>query len=74
VPLFSLIRCCPQCQSKEVHRSHRKGVVEHCLLPILLLRPFRCDMCDRRYNGLVLARRVKTERPPQDFHGHPAEL
>jgi hypothetical protein len=51
------IRCCPVCKSKNVARSMRRGALESLVLPLLLLRPFRCQSCDNRYYGLFLSRR-----------------
>jgi hypothetical protein len=46
---FYLLRCCPACGSLDVRRSHRRGLLEVVLLPLLLLRPFRCEDCTRRH-------------------------
>jgi hypothetical protein len=40
---------CPSCGSPNVHRSHRKGLVERVILPLLHLRPYRCEDCDARF-------------------------
>lgn len=60
--LFSLKRICPGCGSHDVHRSQRWGVIECALLPLLLVRPYRCERCDFRYFGLVFATRAKEEK------------
>jgi predicted Zn-ribbon and HTH transcriptional regulator len=51
------IRRCPICNSKNVARSRRRGVLDFLVLPLLLLRPFRCQSCDNRYYGLFLSKR-----------------
>ncbi len=51
------IRCCPICKSKNVARSTRRGALEFLVLPLFLLRPFRCLSCGNRYYGLFLSKR-----------------
>ncbi len=59
--LFSLKRRCPECHGRNVRRSIRYGILDTWILPLFMLRPFRCDRCDRRYFGLFFAARVKME-------------
>jgi hypothetical protein len=40
---------CQHCGSDEAHPSRSRTFVEKRLLPLLLLRPVRCEHCDRRY-------------------------
>jgi len=40
---------CPLCRSQNVRFSHRKGLLERIFLPLLFLRPYRCDDCDSRF-------------------------
>ena len=47
-------RRCPSCLSSEVHRSSRRGFFEAVMLPVFLVRPYRCWCCLRRHYGLVL--------------------
>ena len=42
-------RLCPSCGSANVRPSHRKGVLERAILPLLRLRPYRCEQCDERF-------------------------
>lgn|ERR1700730_5274424 len=42
------IMICPHCDSSRVRRSKR-SVAEKAFLPMLLLRPFRCEDCISRY-------------------------
>jgi hypothetical protein len=50
-------RQCPLCGSEDVARSHRHGVLEWTILPLLLLRPFRCRECCARHLGFFFRRR-----------------
>ena len=59
--LFSMKRYCPECHSRDVRRSVRWGLVETCVLPLILMRPYRCQKCDHRFFGLVFAGRVTGE-------------
>ena len=45
-------RPCPHCGSSEVFRSHRRGMMERYLLPIIGVRPVRCVCCDARFYRL----------------------
>jgi hypothetical protein len=47
---------CHGCHSNNAHRSRKRGVFEHLFLPLLLLRPVRCDHCFRRQYVTVLSR------------------
>jgi predicted Zn-ribbon and HTH transcriptional regulator len=40
---------CPQCHSKRIRRSRRKGVIERWILAMLFVRPYRCGSCDLRF-------------------------
>lgn len=39
---------CPSCGSRNVSRSHRRGLVDK-LLGAMYVRPYRCLECDRRF-------------------------
>ena len=39
---------CPECGYHEAYRSRPRGVFEKYFLPIMMLRPVRCDRCYRR--------------------------
>lgn len=43
-----MIRC-PRCKSEGIRRSKRRGFVERGPLTLVLLRPFRCKHCERRF-------------------------
>jgi hypothetical protein len=45
-------RPCPYCDSSEIFRSHRRGVLEKYLLRAIQVRPFRCVDCDARFYRL----------------------
>jgi transposase-like protein len=40
---------CPLCQSKRTHQSKRKGILEHVILAMIFIRPYRCEKCDNRF-------------------------
>jgi len=40
---------CPNCQSRMIHRSKKKGILETILLTAIFVRPFRCEKCDTRF-------------------------
>ncbi len=40
---------CPLCHSKRIHRSRRKGIIEKGILPLIFVKPFRCERCDLRF-------------------------
>src|SRR5437870_10681497 len=41
--LWELVRRCPYCVSSTVRRSRRQNLFEAIALPLLLLRPYRCQ-------------------------------
>jgi hypothetical protein len=41
--------CCPLCQSKKIHLSRRRGILEKMILAAIFLRPIRCERCDLRF-------------------------
>ena len=55
---YHLHRRCPTCGSGHVSSSRRDGWFEWTVLPFLVLRPFRCRTCMRRYWGFWPARRA----------------
>jgi hypothetical protein len=40
---------CPQCQSKNVCKSMRKGLLEYVVFTLSRVRPYRCLSCDLRF-------------------------
>jgi transposase-like protein len=38
---------CPQCHSKQIHRSKR--IFDRIVLAAMSIRPYRCDLCDYRF-------------------------
>jgi len=40
---------CPECNSGRVHRSKPKGAMESYVLPVVAIRPYRCEVCDCRF-------------------------
>ena len=63
---FYLLRCCPACNSLDVRRSHRRGLFEILILPIFLLRPFRCEDCTKRHYNLIFTRAL--HEPKEGAH------
>lgn len=59
VLLHLLKRSCPYCRSRDIRRSRRRGLMEKYVLPLILLRPYRCMQCDLRHPGLFFASRIK---------------
>jgi len=55
-PRCLVIRCCPSCRSFDVRRSHRRSLLEVVLLPLFLMRPFRCEDCGNRHYNLAWTR------------------
>jgi hypothetical protein len=51
-------RCCTSCGSREVQRSRRRNPLEWLILPFLLLRPFRCSLCNDRHYGFFFRKRA----------------
>jgi hypothetical protein len=65
-PVLSLSRAprfCTSCGSGQVLRSRRRGLLEWFILPLLLLRPFRCSLCNDRHYGFFFRKRVAS--PPE---------
>ena len=46
---------CPDCQSCQIHRSRRRGILERAVLRMIFVRPFRCEKCDLRFFRWSLA-------------------
>jgi DNA-directed RNA polymerase subunit RPC12/RpoP len=40
---------CPMCQSKRIHPSKRKGILEQVILAMIFIKPYRCEKCDNRF-------------------------
>jgi hypothetical protein len=47
------MRRCRHCKSIKLKPTERSGLFEFLILPVLLLRPFRCWACRRRHYGFV---------------------
>jgi hypothetical protein len=62
-----LVAICPYCGSFDVRRSHRRGLREVLFLPLALLRPFRCEDCDRRHYNMIFCETLpSSERPNRE--------
>jgi hypothetical protein len=53
-----LIRQCPSCGSRDVHRCRKRTLLEVWILPLILIRPFRCMGCYQRYYGFFFSRQA----------------
>ena len=53
---------CPECGSKRIHLSRRKGLLEKGILASIFLRPFRCQRCDFRFFRLSFANHGSSHR------------
>jgi hypothetical protein len=40
---------CPLCQSKNISRSKRRGLLESVVFALIQVRPYRCMSCDLRF-------------------------
>ena len=40
---------CPQCQSKSISKSKRRGLLESVVFALVQVRPYRCMSCDLRF-------------------------
>jgi hypothetical protein len=57
---------CPECGSRSIHRSRRKGLVESILHHALFISPYRCDECYERHLRFRTAKDMpgaSTQRP-----------
>ena len=60
---MSLSFTCPDCGSAVAFYSRRRNLTEKYVLPLLLLRPFRCADCFQRcYRSIFLTARQPRER------------
>jgi len=63
---WSQVWRCPFCSSDDVSRSSRHDLFEKIVLPLFLLRPFRCLKCDERHYNFVYSRRTGPARSEQE--------
>lgn len=68
---LSARRFCPECYSQEVRKSSRWGFFEKYFLPLLLMRPFRCEICNSRYVGFLFAHRDSEAKAANVSSGNP---
>ena len=52
------MRRCPMCNSSRVTNSHRKGLWENVVLPLMARRPFGCPECHHRFYGFSFGKRT----------------
>jgi hypothetical protein len=53
---------CSQCRSARVHQSRREGMIEKRFLPLIFVRPFRCEECDSRFFRWSFGARSRSPR------------
>ena len=44
-------QACPVCGQQTIRRSRRRGWLERYLMPVIRMRPYRCEHCDWRFYG-----------------------
>jgi hypothetical protein len=66
--MFLVDFICPDCGSTVAFYSRRRTFTEKYLLPLLLLRPFRCADCFRRSYGPVFVQ-AQVPRTPSNAKG-----
>jgi len=54
---------CPNCESRLMYRSRKKGILEHVLSKLLFVHPFRCEGCDSRFFRWSLHEKPIPPRP-----------
>jgi transposase-like protein len=40
---------CPLCQSENISKSKRRGLLESLVFTLIHVRPYRCQSCDLRF-------------------------
>jgi len=65
---------CPLCQSKNVSKSRRRGLLEFLVFRLIRVRPYRCQSCDLRFLSWAVphehrASRIATTGTRSDSHG-----
>jgi hypothetical protein len=45
---------CPLCQSINISKSRRRGLLESVVFTLIRLRPYRCQSCDLRFFRLAV--------------------
>ncbi len=48
------MRVCSRCRSYHIRESQRHGWLEQVVLRLILMRPYRCHQCHRRFYGFGL--------------------
>jgi hypothetical protein len=65
---------CPLCQSKNISKSKRRGLLESVVFTLIRVRPYRCQDCDLRFFRRAAphgheASRIATTGIRSDFQG-----
>ena len=70
---FSIEFRCPNCRADDASQSRARGFFETNMLPILLLRPVRCERCYlRSYVSRWVPARERPQRKPSKSETIPA--
>jgi len=66
---------CPRCGSSEVFYSRRRNFTEKWILPVAMLRPFRCAECFERYyrSAFIQAREPRERQSVYVVPRHPVD-
>ena len=48
---------CPHCGSRNIHRSHSKGIIERHVMRVFRYYPHRCEVCGVRFYARLAALR-----------------
>jgi hypothetical protein len=57
---------CPQCTSRRIHQSRRRGIMER-ILAMMFVRPFRCERCDLRFFRWSFTANPNSSRPATTY-------
>jgi hypothetical protein len=55
-----IVRVCPKCRGTNIHRSRRHG--PEYLMAFFLLRPFRCNDCEKRFWSFLYAKTLAARK------------
>jgi transcription elongation factor Elf1 len=53
---------CPECSSNNVRRARRHGVLEHMLMKMIRVHPYRCENCEARFYNAVTPHAQRPDR------------
>jgi hypothetical protein len=62
---------CPGCCGPDAYLSRHRGLFEKWILPLVLMRPVRCDFCYIRSYQFVAVSALAPKRMTPKTHMHP---